>query len=262
MRFGTCRYGSRRPVSSRAVIDHAIGAHDYPLKSRAVIDDGPVARKRAVSRNGDHRRMRTRARRARSTKVVGIGRERAGYLARRLATALKERRRASHLSQRRLAELVGLSQPEIHRLEVGRGANAGLDTWAAVAAALEMQLAAFVEQVPGASQPQDIEHLKRQDLVIRTAAAGGWHAEPEAMLADDGRYAEHRRPADEIPASRSRGRRSLGPHHRRRRSDARARGEGPQHPRTPRSRLASAGTAGRSRHAEEPRPGGEPEGRV
>src|SRR4051795_1987484 len=189
MRFGTCRYGSRRPVSSRAVIDHAIGAHDYPLKSRAVIDDGPVARKRAVSRNGDHRRMRTRARRARSTKVVGIGRERATYLARRLATAVKERRRAKHLSQRQLAELVGLSQPEIHRLEAGRGANAGLDTWAAVAAALEMQLAAFVEQVPGASQPQDIEHLKRQDLVIRTAAAGGWHAEPEAMLADDGRYA-------------------------------------------------------------------------
>jgi transcriptional regulator with XRE-family HTH domain len=148
-----------------------------------------VPRKRAVSRDGDHRRMRTRGRRVRSTKVVGIGRQRADYLARRLATALKERRRAEHLSQRKLAELVGVSQPEIHRLEAGRGANAGLATWAAIAAALGMQLAAFIEQVPGASQPHDMEHLKRQDLVIRTANAGGWRAQPEAMLVDDGRYA-------------------------------------------------------------------------
>jgi len=133
--------------------------------------------------------MRTRGRRVRSTKVVGIGRQRADYLARRLATALKERRRAEHLSQRKLAELVGVSQPEIHRLEAGRGANAGLDTWAAIAAALGMQLAASIEQVPGASQPHDMEHLKRQDLVIRTANAGAWRAQPEAMLVDDGRYA-------------------------------------------------------------------------
>jgi len=132
--------------------------------------------------------MRTQARRRRSTKVVGIGRERAGYLGRRLATVMKERRHAMRLSQRGLAALVGLSQPEICRLESGRGADAGLDTWAAVAAALGLKLAAFLEQAPGASQPIDLEHLKRQDLVIRTAMPGGWRAEPEALLLDDGRY--------------------------------------------------------------------------
>ena len=93
------------------------------------------------------------------------------------------------LSQRGLGELVGLSQPEICRLESGGGADAGLDTWAAVAAALGLQLAAFLEQMPGASQPHDLEHLKRQDLVIRSAAPGGWRGEPEALLVDDGRYA-------------------------------------------------------------------------
>ena len=70
------------------------------------------------------------------------------------------------LSQRQLGELVGLSQPEINRLEAGRGANAGLDTWAACGAALGMQLAAFLEQASGADQPRDLEHLRRQNLVI------------------------------------------------------------------------------------------------
>src|SRR4051794_6422518 len=161
MRSRTCRYGSWGPVSLRPVIDHAIAPHDYPLKSRPVIAEGPVPRKRAVSRDGDHRRMRTRARRVRSTKVVGVGRQRADYLARRLATALKERRRASHLSQRKLAELVGVSQPEIHRLEAGRGAKARRDTRAATPAALGVQAAAFIAQGPGARHPHGLQHPKR-----------------------------------------------------------------------------------------------------
>jgi transcriptional regulator with XRE-family HTH domain len=132
--------------------------------------------------------MRTRARRPRSTKVVGIGAERAGYLARRLAQAMRDRRASLRVTQRALGDLVGLSQAEIHRLEKGGGANAGLDTWASIAAALGTQLAAFFDQVPGADQPRDIEHLKRQDLVLRIAARGGWTGEPEALLQDDGRY--------------------------------------------------------------------------
>ena len=133
--------------------------------------------------------MRTRIGRARSTKVVGRGRDRAGYLARRLATSVRERRTLLHLTQRDVAALVGLSQPEIQRLEAGRGSNAPLDTWATLAAALDLQLAAFLEQAAGADAPRDLEHLRRQDLVIRFGGPGGWTSDPESLLHDDGRYA-------------------------------------------------------------------------
>ena len=62
-----------------------------------------------------------------------------------------------------------------------------LVTLCACAAALNVQLAAFVEAMPGADLPRDIEHLRRQNLVVATAQAGGWTAIPEATL-DEGRW--------------------------------------------------------------------------
>jgi transcriptional regulator with XRE-family HTH domain len=118
-----------------------------------------------------------------------MGRERARYLARRMATAIRERRAVLRLTQRDVAALVGLSQPEIQRLESGRGWNAPLDTWSTVAAALELQLATFVEQAAGSDPPRDLEHLRRQDLVVRFARRGGWLGDPESLLLNDGRYA-------------------------------------------------------------------------
>jgi transcriptional regulator with XRE-family HTH domain len=93
---------------------------------------------------------------------------------------------AAGLPQRVVAERAGVSQPEIAKLEGGRGSDTGVDTWAACGAAVGLQLAAFFEASPGTDVPRDIEHLKRQNLVIATAAAGGWHAEPEAALPGDG----------------------------------------------------------------------------
>lgn len=78
-----------------------------------------------------------------------------------------------------------MSQPEIAKLEAGGGWNTGLDTWCAAAAAVGQQVAAFLERMPGAHLPRDIEHLRRQDLVIRESVPGGWHALPEALLPDD-----------------------------------------------------------------------------
>ena len=109
---------------------------------------------------------------------------RVDYLARRLGTALRYARLAAGLSQRHVAAKVGLSQQEVSRLELGRGTDAGLDTWAALAMAVGLQLAAFLERAPGASLPRDIEHLRRQDLVIRTSAPGGWDPLPEDLLPD------------------------------------------------------------------------------
>ena len=67
------------------------------------------------------------------------------------------------------------------------GARRALETLCACAAALNVQLAAFVEAMPGADLPRDIEHLRRQNLVVATAQAGGWTAIPEATL-DEGRW--------------------------------------------------------------------------
>jgi transcriptional regulator with XRE-family HTH domain len=105
-----------------------------------------------------------------------------------MAVAIRDRRRGLRLSQRQVAERAGVSQREVSRLELGQGSNTNVDTWAAVGAALGLQLAAFFERAPGASQPHDLEHLRRQDLVIRAAARGGWTGDPESLLDDDGRY--------------------------------------------------------------------------
>src|SRR3954454_7437794 len=115
-----------------------------------------------------------------------VGRSRAGEVALRLGRGLRDARLAAGLTQRMVAARAGVSQAEIARLEAGRGANARIETWAACAAGVGTQLVAFLEQAPGASLPRDLEHLRRQDLVIRTAVAGGWVAHPEAALAHDG----------------------------------------------------------------------------
>ena len=123
----------------------------------------------------------------RATRHVLTARERSAYVARRLGVALRDARLAAGLSQRDVAASIGVSQPEIVKLERGNGTNTGVDTWAAAGAAVGLQLAAFFEDAPGADLPRDLEHLKRQNLVVATAARGGWQAEPEAALPGDGR---------------------------------------------------------------------------
>lgn len=122
----------------------------------------------------------------RATSHEMAGRARAVYVARRLGTGLREARLAAGLHQREVAARAGVSQPEVSRLEGGHGSDTGIDTWAACAAAVGLQLAAFLEQAPGADLPRDLEHLRRQNLVIATSIPGGWRAEPEAALSGDG----------------------------------------------------------------------------
>ena len=130
--------------------------------------------------------MRTRAARPRSTTVVREGNQRATYLAVRLGRGLKEQRERAGLTQQALGNLVGLSQPAIYRLEAGRGASAGIDTWAICARALGLQLAAFLEAAAGAEQPRDLVHLRNQQLVGRHAEPGGWNPLPEALVTAEG----------------------------------------------------------------------------
>jgi hypothetical protein len=47
---------------------------------------------------------------------------------------------------------------------------------------VDTQLAAFLEAIPGADLPRDMEHLRRQQLVVAMARGGGWTARPERPI--------------------------------------------------------------------------------
>ncbi|HYN69312.1 MAG TPA: helix-turn-helix transcriptional regulator [Candidatus Eisenbacteria bacterium] len=103
----------------------------------------------------------------------------------RLGIGLRESRRASGLTQAEAADRIGISQPRWSELERAEGDSASIATWAAAAAAVERQLAAFIEQAPGANQPNDLEHLRRQNALIEIARSGGWQALPELAIDRD-----------------------------------------------------------------------------
>lgn len=92
---------------------------------------------------------------------------------------------ALSMTQAQAADRAGVSQGFWSRLEHGRGTVASLETLTAAAAAVHTELAAFLQAQPGADLPRDIEHLRRQELVIRLAAPGGWRARAERPIDPD-----------------------------------------------------------------------------
>ena len=100
---------------------------------------------------------------------------------------MRDARLAQGLRQVDVATAAGITQPHYGRIERGLEPGAKLATLCACAAALNVRLAAFIEAMPGADLPRDIEHLRRQSLVVATAQAGGWTAIPEASI-DEGRW--------------------------------------------------------------------------
>ena len=124
--------------------------------------------------------MPRRQRRASQTRAASRGR--AVYLAGRLGVGLRESRLALSMTQMQAADRAGVSQPFWSRLERGRATVASLETLAAAAAAVHTELAAFIQAQPGAELPRDIEHLRRQELVIRVAIRGGWQARAERPI--------------------------------------------------------------------------------
>jgi len=110
------------------------------------------------------------------------GRRRADYLASRIGVGLRESRLACGLKQAEAGSRAGVSQAFWSLVERGGGSSASLETLAAMAAAVATQLAAFLEAVPGADLPRDIEHLRRQQLVISVSRGGGWKARPERPI--------------------------------------------------------------------------------
>ena len=99
-----------------------------------------------------------------------------------LAVGLREARVIDGATQQQAADRCGISQPRWSGLERGLGAGASIETWAVAAAAMGMQLAAFLEGAPGAERPRDIEHALRQSRLIEFAASGGWRGLPELAV--------------------------------------------------------------------------------
>jgi transcriptional regulator with XRE-family HTH domain len=107
------------------------------------------------------------------------GRRRAAGLAARLGTALRDARLRLGLSQRVVAERAGVSQSFVSQAERGLGGDGSVETWSSLAAAVGLQLASYLELAPGATAPRDIQHLGRQQEVVRMGAAGSWTGQPE-----------------------------------------------------------------------------------
>jgi transcriptional regulator with XRE-family HTH domain len=124
--------------------------------------------------------------RLRATAATRRAGSRADYLASRVGTGLRDARLAQGLRQVDVAAEARISQGHYSRIERGREPGVALDTLAACASALNVQLAAFIEALPGASLPRDIEHLRRQAMVVELALRGGWQAVPEFALPGDG----------------------------------------------------------------------------
>jgi transcriptional regulator with XRE-family HTH domain len=122
----------------------------------------------------------------RATQEVKRGRGRADAVAVRLGVGLRDARIAAGMTQAAAGARARISQARWSELERGLGANAPIELWAVAAAAAGVQLAAFLEQVSGASSPRDMEHLRRQSAVVDRAAAGGWSAAPEMPVTRGG----------------------------------------------------------------------------
>ena len=106
--------------------------------------------------------MPDRSRRKRAGSARVFGRRRASYLADRLGTALRTARKRLGLTQAQVGERAGLSQTFVSQAERQQGQDASIETWAALAAAVGHQLAAFIELA--AVQPSAAVSISASDI--------------------------------------------------------------------------------------------------
>ena len=128
-------------------------------------------------------------RRARTSAAERRGRARADY-----ARAQDRHRPCGRLASRSGFASADVARSGRHRAALlqpdrawAREPGAALETLGACAAALNVQLAAFFEAMPGADLPRDIEHLRRQNLVVATAQAGAGRRSRRRRV-DEGRW--------------------------------------------------------------------------
>jgi transcriptional regulator with XRE-family HTH domain len=100
---------------------------------------------------------------------------------------LRDARRSAGLTQQQVADASGVSQGWISELERGLGSVGSIENWASVSAAVGQEFVAFLDHAAGATMPRDLEHLRRQQLLVTASVAGGWRAAPEEPIDVGGR---------------------------------------------------------------------------
>ena len=124
----------------------------------------------------------TAASAARRTRLQIAADRAAADLATRLGRTVRGGRGDLALDQDEVAGRAGVSQSTVSLTETGGGAGTPLRTWMRLAFAVDSELRAYLERLPGAERPRDAVHLRHQELVTRVATTGGWRVRAEAML--------------------------------------------------------------------------------
>ncbi len=120
-----------------------------------------------------HRRMATRQR---STELEREIARRATAMSLSLGRDVRDGRIGHSVTQRVVAEKVGISQTAWSRIERGLGGQVPLRTWVAIGIALERPLAvSFSRPLHAARSPADAGHLEIQEHVLRLARATNRH---------------------------------------------------------------------------------------
>ena len=170
---------------------------------------------------------------------------RAEHVAGYLGKALLDARRSSRQTQAQASDTAGIATSTWSHLERGHGADVSLVVWARAARAVGADLRAYISGATATDQPRDAAHLLAQELIVRTAAIGGWRSHPERALDTD---PSRSRAANIVlsRSTRSRAGRGLRLAPRRRRSVSRV---GPQagHGRGPDPRPCGSGSHGGDR---------------
>jgi transcriptional regulator with XRE-family HTH domain len=108
-------------------------------------------------------------------------------IAQALGRALREARTSTLRSQRAVADAAGMAHSTVSEAERGNGDDFTLRTWARLAIASGAALRAYIQGVSDADRPRDAVHLRVQELILATAARGGWQGMTEAPIDDPAR---------------------------------------------------------------------------
>jgi transcriptional regulator with XRE-family HTH domain len=126
--------------------------------------------------------MGRRARASRRTPAQAAADRAADELAARLGRMLLDGRRRLAITQAAAAARAGLSPGTWSNLEHERDARVTLATWNRAALAVGGVLDAHIKGTSAAGLPRDSVHLRNQELLARTAAAGRWRTLPEEQI--------------------------------------------------------------------------------
>jgi transcriptional regulator with XRE-family HTH domain len=126
--------------------------------------------------------MGRRSESARRTKRQAGADQASDQLAANLGRMLLDARTITRKSQAAASADAGITQGMWSKLEHGSGARVTLATWNRAATAVDSSLAAYLRATSAAGQPRDAVHLRHQELILRTAAPGGWSGAAEVQL--------------------------------------------------------------------------------